>query len=772
MRPAISNSFPTELTSFIGRKAELNKLQDLLTNQRYILITGMAGVGKTRLVYRLAQSVRRAFEDQVILIGAQTFGTSAELIASIADTVGVPHEKWLEGITQTIRRRPTLLIIDGVDDPILDISATVEALLHACPELKIVTTGRRRTNVIGERVFTVGPFSVPTPEVVDGIGIQQALKTEAVELLVESIRESIPDFEASNTNAEALFTICRVTSGIPRSLEAAGRAHSVFGAHQLAKTLIEKPLLLEEFVVPAQNGMTRRALEEGLEQLPQKDRTLFHKLAIFSSPFDLNFAAEVFAGEDASALAPSLSRLVEHSLVASRFQEGEPLFSLMYPYREIALEELTVRGGREPAEAQLREKLISHLNRAGSEWYSENQLPEIRFLNRYTAEITELLESLAQSPRESVQALELICGLRFYWQLRAAVPWPRARDWIGVALESKHVPKITRLRALQVDAYIAFYESDLEGAESQLHAASKIASEIQPGASEVLFGMFVHGLVMFGGQNFVVAEEIFRQVVEADMTGRGMADQIGERYWFLAVTRFARGDYQEAEQWAQQGIRFCEQHGDLWGRAYTQWLLALLLLRRSELEDASDVLRQATEVILTSRDRTGLVLVAQLAAAIAIAQGDHQFAARISQTLPVEDDGYAPMSSDLIGASQLEEIKAIVGEAPFYHHHLEANVFTVPDAISYVLKKDSSMTDPGEALTHSLEARGSLSAREWEIAELVAEGLSNPMIATRLVISRRTVEGHVQRIFGKLGFRSRSQIAVWMTEQRSGRAIS
>ncbi|TJY66114.1 hypothetical protein E4J89_17690 [Arthrobacter sp. CAU 1506] len=760
------NGLPAELTPFVGRRAETENLRSLLSEQRYILIVGMSGVGKTRLSLHLAGMVQRAFHNNVYYVQAGTLTTQADLIAEIASVIGAPPTNSVEGIALKLKQRPALVIIDGADAPDLGLAQLASELLRLCHELKIVVTARGRTHLAGERVFTLGALPVPTPDFVEGQGVDRALALDSVELLVESIRQSVPAFEATRRNAEDLFTICRLTAGIPSYLEAAARAHGVLGARGLARTLSEQSLTLDEFTSPLlRKDVMRQAFEQGLKRVEAVDRSLYLKLALFHSPFDIQFAAEVFAEGDVGATAPSMARLVDQSLLTAQMVDGEPLFSMAAPYRHLALQQLRSTDGADAAGRLLREKLISHLHSAGEEWFSESQLPSVQFLNRYTAEVTELLDELSRTPRDAHLALNLICGLRYYWQIRPVVPWPRARDWINAALKSTHIPDTARLRALQMDAYIAFYENDLEEAGAQLRLAAALAADLHPEAKDLVFGIFIDGLLQFGRGELAAAERSFRQVANVAMAGQRMSDQVGERYWFLAMTLLAKGDLSGAEQQVQEGLRFCETHGDVWGRAYTMWLLALLLLRRGEEEKASRVLNQATEVLLAYQDRTGLTLAAQLMATIALGRGDHDFAARITSTLP--DGGKRPpMLIGEIDMRRLEEIKAAVGSAPFKHQHLATHAFSVPEAISHVLLQKDLQEDSSQRPKLALDPAGQLSAREWEIGKLVAEGLGNPAIATRLVISRRTVEGHVQRILGKLGFKSRSQIAVWVSERR------
>lgn len=762
-----STGLPHELAPLVGRKAELEALSKLLAEQRFIVVTGMSGVGKTRLIFKLAESAQRAYRNNVHFIKVGSTGVKAELVESISEAVESPAEEGLTGIGRALKSRPTLILLDGADRLEADVGSVIEQLLRQSPELRIVVTSQQRTNILGERLFTLGPLTTPTHDYVDCYGPDGSIASEAVQLLVGRIRETTPDFQVTPENAEYIFAICRLTEGVPRAIEAAARAHYVLGTSGLAVALQERPLILEEFAPQGWwHKSTREAFKSSLEQLDNSAIGLYLNLAQFRSRFDIQFAAEVFGNGDASTIAATVASLVDHSLLVREMRDGEPLFGFVGLYRDLALEQLRTRGDGGSAAVRLRSALIRYLRSAGSEWYSDKQLSSVRFLNRYVADISYLLNDLSSSPSEARLALELICGLRYYWLLRPVLPWPRARDWLAAAMSSNPAQDTTRLRALQVDAYIAFYENDLDDAELQLKAAAKLATELQPEAKDFLFGVFIGGLIQMGRRNFAAAETAFSQLTSESTTGRHMRDQVGERYWFLAMARLAQGDLAGAETAVQEGLRWCEKNGDVWGRANTMWMLALMLLRGGDPASAILVLRQSIPVLVSYGDRTGLTLAAQLMATAAAEKGDQELADRIAVTKPVQTTVYPIMAIDEIDASRWDRSTKSVTETTLTSTYFPSSQFSIPDVIARVLDQVAGTSEGRVSSRPALERGDLLSSREFEIATLVAEGLGNPAIAARLVISRRTVEGHVQRILGKLGFRSRSQIAVWVSENR------
>lgn len=180
------------------------------------------------------------------------------------------------------------------------------------------------------------------------------------------------------------------------------------------------------------------------------------------------------------------------------------------------------------------------------------------------------------------------------------------------------------------------------------------------------------------------------------------------------------------------------------------WLQALIDDRQGNGPGAISRIRSSVDVMSDFGDRAGLALCVKLLASASARRGEVAHADRLAALVPRPVRTGPPVHLPELALAQ----------------SMTAGPMTpLPDgSLAEVLSGiiDGKVTDP---VRPAAETSQVLSTREWQIAALVAEGLGNPAIAARLVLSRRTVEGHVQRILAKLGFRSRSQIAVWVSQQ-------
>lgn len=742
MRDAGSRgALPTELTSFVGRDQELSILRDLISDHRFVMISGMSGIGKTRLALQFADSVQRAYQGGIVVISADTLTDRAQLIDRIAQELGT-DEGDLPAIGRSLSGRTTLLVLDGLDDPSLRAGSMIEELARWAPGLRVLATSRRQTGIGGEATLLLGPLELPRAT--------DDAASSALRLLLARAKETDHAFRAEAEDAAALRDICHALSGVPRALEAAARALRVLSPGELLAELESPEFVLEEFSPTGTWAVsTPDAFAASTADLSPRTRTFLGRLATFRGAFDLAFASELFG--QAGSSAADIAALLDRSLL---IREGEPgarsLFRMLEPYRRLA-RNLLDEEEQTSTTRVLHDALLGRLERAGERWFTSDQSEEIVFLNRYPIEVRDLLDSATDDAARAERAVAAIAAVPYYWQLRPVDPWPRARDWIASALRFEISPEIRR-RALDADAYIAYIEGEVSGAAEALDESAALGPAMDG------LGELVRAMLDIAAERLDDAEERLRAMISAAEQS-GSIDDLGDRFWWLALVRVWLDDPQDALALAEAGAGLCSARGDVWGAAQLSWMRALALLRLGRPEDAAPVVAGVYDVESAVGDRVGQANCLRLMASIASARGDDaaaiELAAAIDPALPV----YPHIPIEEVSPEVLDSLRERVGTPGVRGFSRRVGPARPTDLVTRRRPQET----PGAAERPVL---GPLSARERDIALLVAEGLGNPAIAARLVISRRTVEGHVQRILGKLGFRSRSQIAVWVTEHR------
>jgi len=223
----LRGNLPAELTSFVGRRRELAEIKRLLSQTRLLTLTGMGGLGKTRLARRLGKEVARAFPDGVWQVELADLHEPALLVHTLADTLGLrePIGRWdVPTLAEHLADRRLLLILDNCEHLVEPCARMVDALLASCPQLHVIATSRQPLGIGGERIFRVPPLVSPDADrVTVNHGVAQY---EAVSLFVDRAVGAVPEFALTSANQAEPITraVCR-TAGSParRSLRSVER---------------------------------------------------------------------------------------------------------------------------------------------------------------------------------------------------------------------------------------------------------------------------------------------------------------------------------------------------------------------------------------------------------------------------------------------------------------------------------------------------------------------------------------------------------------------
>ena len=213
---------PMQLTSFIGRQAEMNGIREALADNRLVTLTGAGGAGKTRLAVQVAADMATEFADGVWYVDLAPITDPEVVPVTVARALGLPDQPGqptMDVLLRFIRDRQMLILLDNCEH-LLDASAElITALLAACPALTLLTTSREPIGVAGEVSWRVPSLS---------------LADEAIELFSDRARRTKPEFRVTADNAETVTEICRRLDGLPLAIElAAARVRALSPAEIL-----------------------------------------------------------------------------------------------------------------------------------------------------------------------------------------------------------------------------------------------------------------------------------------------------------------------------------------------------------------------------------------------------------------------------------------------------------------------------------------------------------------------------------------------------------
>ena len=350
------DTLPSQLTTFVGREAEIAEVEALLREHRLVTLSGSGGAGKTRLALQVAEDLvgefphGLRFTELAALVDDDVFVNEVAERFGAAAVTGVPL---VTTIVETIGDRRMLLVLDNCEQIIGHVASLARELLLGCPNLRIIATSRERLAIAGEVVYRVPSLSLPGPDV----GLSNALDFDAVRLFVDRAQLADPSFVLVVDNATDVVSICRRLDGIPLALElAAARVRSMSPA-QVASRLDERFRIL---TAPDRSGSQRqqtllRTIEWSHDLLSDQERTVFRRLGVFVSDFSLEAAEQVASGGDIYEfdVVELLTSLVDKSMVITETGSGATTrYQLLESIRAFALGQL--HEASEHSEASVR----------------------------------------------------------------------------------------------------------------------------------------------------------------------------------------------------------------------------------------------------------------------------------------------------------------------------------------------------------------------------------------------------------------------------------
>jgi predicted ATPase/class 3 adenylate cyclase len=327
---ALPGNLPAELSSFVGRAKDVEQLRALVTEARVVTLTGVGGVGKTRLALQVAGAVRPRFPDGVWLVELAGVRDPDVVAETVAIVLGVPDQSGIpvvDLLVQFLRAKQALLVLDNCEH-LLDASAElVQTLERACRDLVVLATSREGLGIAGERLVPVSSL----------------LDTDSVQLFVERAVAVRNDFEATEANLPAITEICRRLDGIPLAIELAAARVAVLSPAQIAQRLDQRFRILAGGNRGAveRHATLRAAIDWSFDLLTTEEQRVLVRLSVFAGGCSLDAAEVVCAG---GPIAPTtvldhLSTLVARSLLVTDTSDvRETSYRLLETIRQYAEE--------------------------------------------------------------------------------------------------------------------------------------------------------------------------------------------------------------------------------------------------------------------------------------------------------------------------------------------------------------------------------------------------------------------------------------------------
>lgn len=766
----VVGALPAEVTSFVGRRRELGEIRRLLSVSRLVTLTGIGGVGKTRLATRAAAELRRTFPDGVRFVELAALTDPALLPQTVAAAFGLRDESVepTDRLAEFLADQQLLLVLDNCEHLADACAVLVGKLLAAAAGLRVLATSRQRLHVEGEHLSPVKPLSVPA----EGLDRVQTGSGgfDAVSLFSDRAVAVSPGFSVSSANRSMVEKICRQLDGLPLAIELAAAWLRALSITEIQDRLDDK------FTLLAHGNRAAPARQQGLDALldwsyqlcSPAERTAWARLSVFSGGFDLAAAECVCEGPGIhnGQILELVAGLVDKSVLT---REDET-FGRSARYRMLAT--LSEFGADRLAEARESEEVAArhrgYYQRLARDYaeqeFTGEQLASVVRLQREHANIRRALE-FSIGHGDTTSAMRLASDLSTFWVAGGRLA--EGCRWLDRALAEDDIASVDRARALHSWLILRTWLGVHTSFRSRLREYRALATALDD--PELL----VRLRVCEGVTTYFVGEPAKACAIldEAAPTFRSAPDHAltAAAWTYLAVLKFITAA-PDAEAVGREAVALCEAHGrPSWHTAFALWALGLTVWQRGDIDAAAELQREAIRLRQPMSDHSGIALSVEALAWCAASAREYSRAARLlgAAKRVWRRSGAGRIEPSLLAVSQercADVARDALGADAFDRAVAEGERLDLDGAIALALGEQkvglgSSRGDSGSP--------GPLTKRESEIAALIAEGMSNKQIAARLVISARTAETHVEHILTKLGFTARAQVAAWFV---SGKA--
>lgn len=566
------NNLPGQLTSFLGREAELREVGKLLEVSRLLTLTGAGGSGKTRLAIEVAAEAVDAYPDGVWLVDFATIGDPDLIPQPVAAVLGLrasPGLSLTEAVAGYLSQKTALLVLDNAEHLLEAVARLTHALLESCPDLHILATSRERLGIPGETVWQVPPLGLPEAE---GSWLE-LLGADAVRLFAERAASVQPGFSLTDETGPVVARICRRLDGMPLAIELAATRIRMLSPPEIARRLDDRFRLLtggSAVALPRQQTL-RTAVDWSYDLLSDAERTLFDRLSVFHGGFGLEAAEAVCA---AGRLAPQqvldlLSGLVDKSLVTtSEGPTGTTRYGLLETLREYGREQLAHRGETD----ELRRRHLDFFLDLAEGAEPELRGPEQKdWFDRLDADHANLHAALERSlvSGEADSALRLTGALWWFWQVRGY--HTEGRSWLKRALTaSVDSPPSLRIDSLIGAGFLAYLQGDDQGAIEPSEEAVAFSREAGD-TRGVILAQWNLGEVAVSSGDVEGAEILY---AEALAWARELDDPWLVAWCLHGFFDLPQVDYETTVASLEEGLQLFREVGDVVMAAMMTWFLA------------------------------------------------------------------------------------------------------------------------------------------------------------------------------------------------------
>ena len=583
----IAHNLPQPLTSFVGREHALATITDLLRTNRLVTLAGPGGCGKTRLALEVARGEVGAHPDGVWLVELASL-TDPKLVpedvAAVLNIREAADSSSAPALAAAIGAKHLLLVLDNCEHLVAACAELVEAILRACPRVRVLATSREPLGAPGERVWRVPSLARPTVRQ----PFDELARCESVSLFVERASAVAPGFALTQQNAGSIVAICRRLDGIPLALELAAARVQDLPIDRIAARLDDRFRLLVRGTRTARprHRTLRATIDWSYDLLSEPERVVLRRLSVFAGGWSLEAAEAVCTGDDidASTVVDLMTQIVLKSLAAMDESGDDARYRLLETVREYGRERLAASGETAAVRSRHLAWYAALAERAAPELLRSDQAAWLDRLEREHDNVRTAVE-WALTDGDVEAGLRLAAAIWRFWYGRGY--FAEGRALLDALLErGTPAPAATRAAALA--------------------SAGSLASELGDYAA--------------GCARLEEALEIYRSVGD-DREAAVVLNLLG-------IAAFSQGKVERARDLYGQSLATRRATGDQWGTALCLHNLGRLAYHRGEYDEASNLMETSLTIFRSLDDQQHVAMALINLGSAAIRVGDHELARR------------------------------------------------------------------------------------------------------------------------------------------------
>jgi predicted ATPase/DNA-binding CsgD family transcriptional regulator len=781
---SFAGNLPQQLSSFIGRDQLLADVAELLRANRLVTLSGVGGVGKTRLALEVGAEMADEFPDGVWLVELAPVGDPASVPAAIATALGIAPQgdvELIDTVAEAVAGRRLLLVVDNCEHLLQAAGAAIAHILGRAGNAKVLATSREYLWVAGETLLSVSPLA-----------LEGGIASDAVKLFVERASAARAGFGLYDTqSAAAVREICETLDGLPLGIELAAARMATMSAVDVRDRLGDRFRLLRGSErQPERQQTLQLAVGWSFDLLSEDERELLRNASVFAGGFDLTAIASIVDDADEVDVLERLDSLVRKSLVVVNHSAAKARYGMFETIRQFAEAELSTAGGLE----RMRARHAAHFAHGASLRYEhwngpgwrdavdwvEIELDNLRTAFRWSSQRGEL------EVATDVAAHAALMG--FSVQLFETLAW--AEELLPAATSAD----VRRLPRLYTGAGYACFAGRAQAAAANAHRATELESQSGYDPCQYGYASFIEALgEVYCGHldRYIELTAMVSALPSVTTQGYGIAA-------YLDGLQSA-GRVDEALELTDSAVTAARELGNPYWISYTLWIVGLAL---SKVDKKRALLAwdEGSEVVREHRVGFFEGFIGRDAARLHTAEGEpdaalklfgpaiesfHQ-AGNVPQliitlaSVPALFDriGRLDVAATLLGALSRESsslhhvpelselgtrINAQLGEPRSKELAAAGAMLDLHDAASYAREQiEIARKALARQARHTIPA--GLTRRELEVLRLIAEGRATREIAEQLFISSKTADNHIQHIYTKLAVTNRAAATRWAVE--------